>query len=74
MTEPTVPADLQELVESIAALEEYRERLVADTMTMAQRAQITKSQVMANLEPELQQIDNTLQQLRDQQTVLAGSN
>jgi hypothetical protein len=74
MTEPTAPADLQELVESIAALEEYRERLVADTMTMAQRAKITKSQVMANLEPELQQIDNTLQQLRDQQTALVGSN
>jgi hypothetical protein len=74
MTEPTAPADLQELIDAIAALEEYRERLVADTMTMAQRAKITKSQVMANLEPELQQIDNTLQQLRDQQTALAGSN
>jgi hypothetical protein len=74
MTEPTAPADLQELVDAITALEEYRERLVADTMTMAQRAKITKSQVMANLEPELQQIDNTLQQLRDQQTALAGSN
>ena len=74
MTEPTTPADLQELVEAITALEEYRERLVADTTTMAQRAKITKSQVMANLEPELQQIDNTLQQLRDQQTALAGSN
>ncbi len=74
MTEPTTPADLQELVDAIAALEEYRERLVADTMTMAQRAKITKSQVMANLEPELQQIDNTLQQLRDQQIALAGNN
>ncbi len=74
MTEPTTPADLQELVDAIAALEEYRERLVADTMTMAQRAKITKSQVMANLEPELQQIDNTLQQLRDQQTALTSNN
>jgi hypothetical protein len=74
MTESTTPADLQELVDAIAALEEYRERLVADTMTMAQRAKITKSQVMANLEPELQQIDNTLQQLRDQQTALTSNN
>ncbi len=74
MTEPAAPADLQELIDAIAALEEYRERLVADTMTMAQRAKITKSQVMANLDPELQQIDNTLQQLRDQQTALASSN
>jgi hypothetical protein len=74
MTESTTPADLQELVDAIAALEEYRERLVVDTMTMAQRAKIAKSQVMANLEPELQQIDNTLQQLRDQQTALAGNN
>jgi hypothetical protein len=74
MTEPNTPADLQELVEAIAALEEYRERLVADTMTMAQRAKITKSQVTANLEPELQQIDNTLQQLRDQQTALTSNN
>ena len=74
MTESTAPANLQELEEAIAELEEYRERLVNDMTNMAQRAKISKTQMMANLEPELNTIDRTLQQLRDQKTALASTN
>jgi hypothetical protein len=50
-------ATSQELTEIIAELEQYRERLVNDTLSMAQRAKIMKSQALASLEPSLAQID-----------------
>ncbi len=61
-------ASPQELTEIIAELEEYRERIVNDTLAMAQRAKIMKSQALANLEPNLAKIDATLQTLRQQQS------
>ena len=64
----------QELTEIIADLEQYRERLVNDSLTMAKRAKVMKSQAMANLEPQLAQIDQTLQALRQQQATLTASN
>lgn len=64
----------EELTEIIADLEQYRERLVNDTLSMAQRAKITKAKAMANLEPNLAQIDVQLQALRQQQAVLIPSN
>lgn len=63
-----------ELAEVIAELEQYRERLINDTMDAAKRAKLMKSAVMANLEPELANIDATLQQLREQQAALTTSN
>jgi hypothetical protein len=57
----------QELTELIAELEQYRERLINDTMTMAQRAKIVKSKVTALLEPDLNKIDAALQELRERQ-------
>lgn len=74
MAESNIPANLQELEETIIELEEYRERLVHDMTNMAQRAKITKSQMMANLEPDLNKIDQTLEQLRNQKTALTGTN
>jgi hypothetical protein len=74
MTEPTTLATLPELEETIAEMEAYRERLVNDMTTMAQRAKISKSQMMTNLEPELNQIDHALQQLREQKTSLVSAN
>jgi hypothetical protein len=73
-TETTAPATLPELEEAIAEMEAYRERLVNDMTTMAQRAKISKSQMMTNLEPELNQIDQALQQLRDQKISLVSAN
>ena len=61
-------ASPQELTEIIAELEQYRERVVNDTLAMAQRAKIMKSQDLANLEPNLAKIDATLQTLRQQQS------
>jgi capsule polysaccharide export protein KpsE/RkpR len=74
MTDPTAAATLPELEEAIAEMEAYRERLVNDMTAMAQRAKISKSQMMTNLEPELNQIDTALQQLRSQRIALVGAN
>lgn len=68
---PIDQATPEELTEIIAELEQYRERLVADTLSMAQRAKIMKVQAMSNLEPQLTQIDAQLEALRQQQAVLA---
>jgi flagellar biosynthesis chaperone FliJ len=74
MTESTTPATLQDIDEAIAEMETYRERLVSDMTNMAQKAKVSKSQMMTNLEPELNQIDQALQQLRDQKAALVGAN
>jgi flagellar biosynthesis chaperone FliJ len=74
MTESTTPATLQEIDEAIVEMETYRERLVSDMTNMAQKAKVSKSQMMTNLEPELNQIDQALQQLRDQKAALVGAN
>lgn len=70
MTESTPPATPEELAEAIADLEQYRDRLVNDTLSMAQRAKIMRTAALANLEPELVKIDAALQALRDQQAAL----
>ncbi len=67
-------ASSEELTEAIAQLEEYRERLVNDTLSMAQRAKIMKPQALASLQPQLTQIDATIESLRQQQSTLASGN
>ncbi len=67
---PAEPATAEALTEIIAELEQYRERLVKDTLSMAQRAKIMKSQALANLEPSLAQIDAQIEALRQQQAGL----
>jgi hypothetical protein len=57
----------EELTEIITELEKYRERLITDTMSMAQKAKIMKAQAMASLEPQLAQIDAQINALRQQQ-------
>jgi hypothetical protein len=59
-----------ELAEVIAELEQYRDRLVNETMTTVQRAKLPKAAALARLEPELAQIDAALQNLREQQAAL----
>lgn len=63
---PIEQATPEELTEIIGELEKYRERLVNDTLSLAQRAKIMKSQALASLEPELKDIDGKLQALREQ--------
>ncbi|HIK03504.1 MAG TPA: hypothetical protein IGS40_02125 [Trichormus sp. M33_DOE_039] len=64
----------EELTAIIAELEQYRERLVNDTLSMAQRAKVMKAQAMAYLEPNLAQIDAQIQALRERQTALSSGN
>ena len=52
----------------ISELEQFRERIVNDTLATAQRAKIMKSQALATLEPNLAKIDSTLQTLRQHQS------
>ena len=69
-----VQANSEELTLAIAELEEYRERLVNDVLSMAQKAKVMKAQALASLQPQLTQIDATLEALRAQQSVLSAGN
>jgi capsule polysaccharide export protein KpsE/RkpR len=60
------PVSPEELAEAIAELEAYRERLVNDTLTVAERAKVLKAKALAQIEPDLTKIDATLAQLRAQ--------
>jgi hypothetical protein len=64
----------QDVAEVIAELEEYRERLVQETMETAKRAKLMRVNVTAKLEPELAKIDSALEELRNQQAALSVSN
>ncbi|MBE9101200.1 hypothetical protein [Vacuolonema iberomarrocanum] len=70
---PIDQASPEELTEIIAEFEQYRERLVNDTLAMAQKAKVMKTQAMASLEPQLAQIDAQLEALRQRQTTLADN-
>jgi hypothetical protein len=63
-------ATAQELAEVIEEFEQYRERLVNETMETAKRAKLPKTKVLSQLEPELAKIDAILQNLRDRQAAL----
>jgi hypothetical protein len=67
---PNAPVTAQDLADVITEFEEYRERLVNETLETAKRAKLQKSTVMAQLEPELTKIDAVLQNLRLQQAAL----
>jgi flagellar motor switch protein FliG len=64
----------QELAEVISELEQYRERLLTETLENAKKAKMQKSAVMAQLEPELAKIDDMLKSLTEQQATLDASN
>ncbi|MEM9135738.1 MAG: hypothetical protein AAGB01_00105 [Cyanobacteria bacterium P01_F01_bin.42] len=60
------PPSVEELKEVIQEFEQYRERLINDSLETAKRAKMRKSEVMAQIEPELNKIDSALEQLRTQ--------
>jgi uncharacterized coiled-coil DUF342 family protein len=64
----------QELAETIAEFEKYRERLLSETLEAAQKAKMMKAQVMAKLAPELADIDEKIAALREQQANLSTGN
>jgi uncharacterized protein involved in exopolysaccharide biosynthesis len=70
-TEPVVSDELAEVIQE---LEQYRERLLNETLTAAQRAKMSKTKAMAQLEPILAQIDAKLEELRSQQAMVSVQN
>ncbi len=68
------PVTPQELAEVISEFEQYRDRLVNDTMTAAKKAKLSKKMAMSKLEPQLTVIDSKLEQLRIQQANLSATN
>lgn len=68
------PVTAQELAEVIQEFEQYRDRLVNETMTAAKKAKLSKKMAMSKLEPQLAVIDSKLEQLRNQQATLNATN
>jgi capsule polysaccharide export protein KpsE/RkpR len=62
----TAPATTQDIAEVIAELEQYRDRLIEESTETAKKAKLTKSMLMAQLDPELAKIGAALTQLRSQ--------
>ncbi len=67
-TTTSIQGSAEEIAEVIEQFEQYRERLVSETMTTAKRAKLPKKEAMAKIEPELAKIDSALQTLRQQQS------
>lgn len=65
----TQPASAESVAEIITELEQYRQRIVDDSMAMAQKLQLPKKSALAKLEahPELARIDKMLAELRAHQ-------
>lgn len=68
------PATAEELAEVITEFEQYRERLLAETIAVAKKAKLPQKTALAQLEPQLAQIDTTLEKLREQQNSLTAAN
>jgi hypothetical protein len=63
----------QELAETIAEMQAYRDRLLNETLEAAKKAKLMKSQVMTQLEPQLSEIDGLLAILKEKQASLVAS-
>ncbi|GAB4550431.1 MAG: hypothetical protein Tsb0014_45000 [Pleurocapsa sp.] len=68
------PVTAQDLAAIIQEFEQYRERLINETLEAAKKAKLSKKQTMAKLEPQIAEIDSKLQRLREQQANLTASN
>lgn len=62
----------EDLAEVIAEFEKYRDRLVNETVATAKKAKISKKVVMAQLQPQLDQIDSKLEKLRTQYNAMVN--
>ena len=68
------PATAEELAEVITEFEQYRERLLNETMVAAKKAKLPQKAALAQLEPQLAKIDTTLERLREQRAILTETN
>jgi hypothetical protein len=73
-SKPIEQANLEELTSAIAELQEYRDRLVNETISAAKKAKVMKGQAQNNLEPTLAKIDAMLAELRQRQAALTTEN
>lgn len=71
---PQTPVTVEELAEVIAEFEQYRERLINDTLTAAKKAKLSQKQAREKLEPQIAQLDAKLEQLRQQKDNMSASN
>lgn len=60
------PVSAEDIAEVITQFEQYRERLINDTVENAKKAKISKKVVMEQLQPQLDDIDGKLEALRNQ--------
>jgi uncharacterized protein (UPF0305 family) len=67
-TMPTPEIDREELSAVIAELEQYRQRIIDETLAMAQKIKVAKKTALQQLEvhPEITKIDGMLAELREQ--------
>lgn len=72
-TTPTPEINREEIETAIAELEQYRQRIIDETLAMAQKIKVAKKTALQQLEahPEIAQIDGMLTAWRDR---LAQSN
>ena len=68
------PATAEELAAVIIEFEQYRERLLNETMAAAKKAKLPQKTALAQLEPQLAKIDLTLEKLREQKAILTEAN
>lgn len=68
----TIEETPEALAEVIAELEEYRSRIINDTMAMAKRAKVLKVKALENIEnhPEITKIDAMLTELQSRKAAL----
>ena len=67
------PVTAEELADVITEFEKYRDRLFHETVETAKKAKISQKTVMAQLQPQLDQIDNKLEALRAQYNTLVNN-
>ncbi|MDJ0635558.1 MAG: hypothetical protein QNJ34_20385 [Xenococcaceae cyanobacterium MO_188.B29] len=68
------PATAEEIAAVITEFEQYRERLLNETMAAAKKAKLPQKTALAQLEPQLAKIDLTLEKLREQKATLTEAN
>ncbi|MGB3236945.1 MAG: hypothetical protein WBB29_01535 [Geitlerinemataceae cyanobacterium] len=69
-TTPTPQLDRQEIETAIAELEQYRQRIIDETLAMAQKIKIGKKTALQQIDdhPEIAKIDGMLTAWRDRLT------
>jgi hypothetical protein len=72
--QPLAENTAQEIAEVIQEFEQYRERLVQETVSAAQKAKLPPKAAMTKIEPELAQIDASLAGLRDRLATMTATN